>query len=346
MHRLDALNVVEKDRLDYASEAVDGCERRSSRNSSGRCPTAPSSAKKPAPPARARPDVRDRSARRHQQLPARLPALVRLHRAGGERRAAARGGLRSAAQRAVHRQQAARGAVLNDKRIRVTERKDLTGAMLITGFPPRERERAGAQLDCLQALLREAEDCAHRFGRAGLRLRGAAAAPTAYFESGVKPWDIAAGVLLVREAGGRVTDFRGAATGPMDSVAWSAAPAGRRQPEGLRRAAEDHRGSGLRERVLSPLRSASCRRQAAHCAAFSRLERRRARAAGQAPSSRAFGIRSCFGRAEPQQQRTGDEDRGQRADHDADHQRLGHALQRQRRRRCTGRAPSGKRRTR
>jgi myo-inositol-1(or 4)-monophosphatase len=32
----------------------------------------------------------------------------------------------------------------------------------------------------------------------------------------VKPWDIAAGVLLVREAGGRVTDFRGAGTGPLD----------------------------------------------------------------------------------------------------------------------------------
>lgn len=38
-----------------------------------------------------------------------------------------------------------------------------------------------------------------------------------YFEAGVKPWDIAAGVLLVREAGGRAIDFRGAQTGPLDA---------------------------------------------------------------------------------------------------------------------------------
>ena len=38
-----------------------------------------------------------------------------------------------------------------------------------------------------------------------------------YFEAGVKPWDIAAGVLLVREAGGRICDFRGAGTGSLDA---------------------------------------------------------------------------------------------------------------------------------
>jgi myo-inositol-1(or 4)-monophosphatase len=38
----------------------------------------------------------------------------------------------------------------------------------------------------------------------------------AYFESGLQPWDIAAGVLLVREAGGRVTDYRGANLSRMD----------------------------------------------------------------------------------------------------------------------------------
>ena len=108
------------------------------------------------------------------------------------------------------------GAVLNDKRIRVTERKDLTGAMLITGFPPRERERVGAHLDCVRELLRDAEDI-RRTGSAALDLAYVACGRAdGYFEAGVKPWDIAAGVLLVREAGGRVTDFRGAATGPMD----------------------------------------------------------------------------------------------------------------------------------
>jgi myo-inositol-1(or 4)-monophosphatase len=108
------------------------------------------------------------------------------------------------------------GAVLNDRKLRVTERKDLTGAMLITGFPPRERERLGPHLACVGELLRDAEDI-RRTGSAALDLAYVACGRVdGYFEAGVKPWDIAAGVLLVREAGGRVTDFRGAATGPMD----------------------------------------------------------------------------------------------------------------------------------
>ena len=109
------------------------------------------------------------------------------------------------------------GAVLNDHRIRVSERRDLAGAMLSTGFPPRERSRVGAQLDCIRELLREAEDI-RRTGSAALDLAYVACGRTdGYFEAGVKPWDIAAGMLLVREAGGRVTDFRGSGTGPVDA---------------------------------------------------------------------------------------------------------------------------------
>lgn len=108
------------------------------------------------------------------------------------------------------------GALLNDRKMRVGERRDLTGAMLATGFPPRERERIGAHLDCVRALLRDAEDV-RRTGSAALDLAYVACGRTdAYFEAGVQPWDIAAGVLLVREAGGTVSDFRGAATGPLD----------------------------------------------------------------------------------------------------------------------------------
>ena len=108
------------------------------------------------------------------------------------------------------------GAVLNERRIRVNERKDLTGAMLITGFPPRERARAGAQLECLGQLLRDAEDV-RRTGSAALDLAYIACGRAdGYFEAGLQPWDIAAGVLLVREAGGRVCDYRGAALGRMD----------------------------------------------------------------------------------------------------------------------------------
>lgn len=108
------------------------------------------------------------------------------------------------------------GAVLNDKRIRVSERRDLAGAMLVTGFPPRERSRLAPHLDCVRTLLQDAEDV-RRTGSAALDLAYVAAGRAdGYFEAGVQPWDIAAGVLLVREAGGRVCDYRGRAPGRMD----------------------------------------------------------------------------------------------------------------------------------
>ncbi|MDQ3056421.1 MAG: inositol monophosphatase [Pseudomonadota bacterium] len=108
------------------------------------------------------------------------------------------------------------GAVLNDRKLRVTDRKDLAGAVIATGFPPRERERIDVHLKCMGELLRDAEDI-RRTGSAALDLAYVAAGRTdAYFEAGVQPWDVAAGVLLVREAGGRISDFKGAPTGPLD----------------------------------------------------------------------------------------------------------------------------------
>ena len=108
------------------------------------------------------------------------------------------------------------GALLDDRRLRVGERRDLAGALLATGFPPRERARTRAQLDCLNALLEQAEDV-RRTGSAALDLAWVACGRLdAYFEAGVQPWDIAAGALLVREAGGRVCDFRGATPARMD----------------------------------------------------------------------------------------------------------------------------------
>jgi len=101
------------------------------------------------------------------------------------------------------------GAQLNDKKIRVCERPDLEGSLLLTGFAPRERARLGAQLDTVRSLLETAEDI-HRSGSAALDMAYVACGRAdAYFEAGLKPWDIAAGILLVREAGGRVCDYRG-----------------------------------------------------------------------------------------------------------------------------------------
>ena len=108
------------------------------------------------------------------------------------------------------------GAVLNDRRLRVSDRKDLEGTMIHTGFAPRERSRASTQLKTVDTLLVQAEDV-RRTGSAALDLAYVACGRAdAYFEAGVKAWDIAAGVLLVREAGGRVADFRGSAMGKMD----------------------------------------------------------------------------------------------------------------------------------
>ena len=102
-----------------------------------------------------------------------------------------------------------KGALLNDKKIRVTDRKDLAGAMIITGTPPRDRARVGIHLDYCKDLLSSAEDI-RRTGSAALDLAYVACGRAdAYFESGIKAWDVAAGMLLVREAGGRVSDFKG-----------------------------------------------------------------------------------------------------------------------------------------
>lgn len=101
------------------------------------------------------------------------------------------------------------GATLNDRKIRIAERKVLNGAVVITGFPPRVRAHNVAHLQCIQGLLQTAEDV-RRTGSAALDLAYVACGRAdAYFEAGVKPWDIAGGMLLVREAGGRVCDFDG-----------------------------------------------------------------------------------------------------------------------------------------
>jgi len=101
------------------------------------------------------------------------------------------------------------GAYINDRRMRVTKRENLDGAMLATGFPFRQREHLNAQLDMTRALLGRAEDL-RRSGSAALDLAYVAAGRyDGYFEIGLKPWDMAAGVLLVREAGGRICDFAG-----------------------------------------------------------------------------------------------------------------------------------------
>ena len=105
-----------------------------------------------------------------------------------------------------------RGAQLNDRRIRVSRRPGLEGALLGTGFPYRDL----SQLDEYLAVFRELIT-----RTAGIRRPGSAALDLAYvaagrmdgfWECGLKEWDVAAGTLLIQEAGGTVTDFQGGET--------------------------------------------------------------------------------------------------------------------------------------
>jgi len=99
------------------------------------------------------------------------------------------------------------GAYLNDRRIRVSKRESLKGALIATGFPYRQRRHLSAQLEIMHTLLNDAEDI-RRTGSAALDLAYVAAARLdGYFETGLYLWDMAAGCLLVREAGGCYCDF-------------------------------------------------------------------------------------------------------------------------------------------
>lgn len=102
-----------------------------------------------------------------------------------------------------------RGARLNDRRLRVSKQTQLSAALLGTGFSFRDTPITQKYLSTYEAL----------FGKcAGIRRTGSAALDLAYvasgrldgfWELGLRPWDIAAGALLIREAGGLISDLQG-----------------------------------------------------------------------------------------------------------------------------------------
>ncbi len=102
-----------------------------------------------------------------------------------------------------------RGAFLNDRRLRVSKRVRLQDCLISTGFPFRPGDDFNAYLRMMGDVMQKT---------AGLRRPGAAALDLAYvaagytdgfFETGLQPWDVAAGSLLVTEAGGLVGNFSG-----------------------------------------------------------------------------------------------------------------------------------------
>lgn len=99
------------------------------------------------------------------------------------------------------------GAYLNGNRIQVSSNKTLSDSLLATGFPYYDFSRTAAYLKVLESFMR---------GTRGIRRMGAAAIDLAFvacgrfdgfFEYGINSWDVAAGIVLIEEAGGRVTDF-------------------------------------------------------------------------------------------------------------------------------------------
>ena len=103
-----------------------------------------------------------------------------------------------------------RGAWLQDRRLRVSSRRDLSDALIATGIPYKGHGDPGRWQRVYDAVAGEVAGI-RRFGAASLDLAWVAAGRyDGFWEEDLKLWDIAAGVLMVREAGGYVTDFRGA----------------------------------------------------------------------------------------------------------------------------------------
>ncbi|MEK6281356.1 MAG: inositol monophosphatase family protein [Acidobacteriota bacterium] len=101
------------------------------------------------------------------------------------------------------------GATLNERRMRVSNIEDLNSALLCTGFPYNVRERPNFTRDFQNFTM--ASQAVRRDGSAALDLAYVACGRfDGLWEEGLKAWDIAAGTLLIEEAGGKVSDFRGA----------------------------------------------------------------------------------------------------------------------------------------
>jgi myo-inositol-1(or 4)-monophosphatase len=101
------------------------------------------------------------------------------------------------------------GATLNDKKIQVSQQSDLNKGNLVTGFPYTYLNTANGPLDVFSTLIRKGVPV-RRLGSAAIDLWWVAAGRfDAFYEHKLQAWDSAAGFLIVEEAGGKVTDFKG-----------------------------------------------------------------------------------------------------------------------------------------
>jgi myo-inositol-1(or 4)-monophosphatase len=110
-----------------------------------------------------------------------------------------------------------RGAWLNGVPVSVSDRP-LSDGIIATGFPYDRRDQGGQYADIVGTVLGRARGI-RRFGSAALDLAWVACGRLdGYWEFGLGPWDIAAGMVLILEAGGQVTDHRGASSTVFDSL--------------------------------------------------------------------------------------------------------------------------------
>jgi len=100
------------------------------------------------------------------------------------------------------------GLQVNGQPATVSRTDTIAKGMFATGFPYTRYEHLDAYLDVLETIIREGQNV-RRHGSAAIDLAWLACGRfDAFFETGLQPWDVAAGTVLVREGGGRVTDYR------------------------------------------------------------------------------------------------------------------------------------------
>lgn len=110
-----------------------------------------------------------------------------------------------------------KGALLNDKPIRVSSVDGLDRSLVVTGFPYDRRQHIDHYLGYIREFLLRSHGVL-RIGAAALDLCSVACGRLeGFWEEKLHPWDVAAGILIVREAGGECTDFSGRASSSYDT---------------------------------------------------------------------------------------------------------------------------------